>query len=137
MKNCISKMSLVFSAGALGGLINGLAVWLFGLIGIAAAAGVAVAPALTPPYLYQRMVWGGIWGALFLTPMMKGSIWLRGFIYSLGPTLVQLLVVFPYKADKGFFGLDLGAAVPLFVVFYNAVWGIVAAWWIMAGEKNE
>jgi hypothetical protein len=124
------NLSLVFAAGVLGGLINGLAVWAFGEFGITAAAGVKIAPTLTPAFLYPRLVWGGIWGILFLLPMMRTSIWSRGFIYSLGPTLVQLFVVFPMKAQKGVMGLELGMLTPVFVVVFNAIWGWTAAIWL-------
>ena len=124
------KISLVFAAGVLGGLINSLAVWIFGEFGITAAAGVKIAPKLTAAWLYPRLVWGGIWGVLFLLPMMQTSIWSRGFIYSLGPTLVQLFVVFPMKAQKGAMGLELGMLTPVFVVVFNAIWGWTAAIWL-------
>ena len=128
--NTARKISLVFAAGVLGGLLNSLAVWAFGEFGITAAAGVKIAPKLTAAWLYPRLVWGGIWGVLFLLPMMQTSIWYRGFIYSLGPTLVQLFVVFPLKAQKGAMGLELGMLTPLFVVVFNAVWGWTAAIWL-------
>jgi hypothetical protein len=129
------NLSLVFAAGVLGGLINSLAVWAFGEFGITAAAGVKIAPTLTPAFLYPRWVWGGIWGILFLLPMMKTSIWSRGFMYSLGPTLVQLFVVFPMKAQKGAMGLELGMLTPVFVVVFNAIWGWTAAIWLRWTEK--
>jgi hypothetical protein len=129
------KISLVFAAGVLGGLINSLAVWIFGEFGITAAAGVKIAPKLTAAWLYPRLVWGGIWGVLFLLPMMQTSIWSRGFIYSLGPTLVQLFVVFPLKAQKGAMGLELGMLTPLFVVVFNAIWGWTAAIWLRLTGK--
>jgi hypothetical protein len=52
----------------------------------------------------------------------------QGLLLSLGPTLVQLFIVFPLKADKGVMGLDLGVFTPLVVIFFNAVWGLVAAY---------
>lgn len=122
------RTMLVFSAGAAGGLANSLAVWLFGLIGITGALGVAIAPALTPEWLYPRLVWGGIWGVLFLIPQPGGPWWLRGLVFSLGPSLVQLLIVFPVKTPAGMFGLGLGALTPVFVLLFNAVWGLTAAW---------
>ena len=67
---------------------------------------------------------------LFLLPMMSTSIWSRGFIFSLGPTLVQLFMVFPMKAHKGTMGLELGLLTPLFVVVFNAIWGWTAAIWL-------
>ena len=126
MRSFIRKSLAVFAAGCAGGFINSLAVWLFGIAGISAAMGVSLAPALTPAWLYPRIVWGGIWGFLFLLPVERYGAWFKAFLYSLGPTLVQLLVVFPYKAGKGFFGLDLGLLTPLLVVFFNFVWGLAA-----------
>lgn len=133
----VKKMSLTFTAGCIGGFMNGIAVWLFGLLGITTALGVSIAPALTPSMLYHRIVWGGLWGFIFLLPFMQGQLIRKGIALSLGPTLVQLFVVFPFKANKGFLGLDLGVLTPLFVVVFNAVWGIVAAIWLRQAETAE
>lgn len=129
MRHC-QRLSLVFAAGCLGALVNSLTVWLFGVAGLTRALGVGIAPALTPAWLYPRIVWGGLWGALFLLPRPDLVWWLRGLLFSLGPTAVQLFIVFPLKADKGMGGLALGALTPLLVLFFNAVWGVVAAWWL-------
>lgn len=130
MRNLSKKISMVFAAGCLGGLVNSLAVWVFGDLGINAALGVRIAPALTPEWLYPRIVWGGIWGFLFLLPLMRNGILFRGIIFSLGPTLVQLFVVFPLKAGRGYMGLDLGTLTPLLVFIFNAIWGIGTAMWL-------
>lgn len=126
----IKQLSAVFAAGCLGGLINSIAVWLFGSIGITSALGVKIAPTLSAAWLYPRIVWGGIWGVLFLLPIFGNKMVLRGLLFSLGPTLIQLLVVFPIKANKGLMGFDLGLLTPAFVVFFNAVWGLTAAIWM-------
>ena len=136
MKVSVRNLSLVFVAGAVGGLVNSVFVWLFGAVGVAGALGVKIAPAFTGPWLYQRLVWGGIWGGLFLLPLGGLSLPARGLIYSLGPSLVQLLVVFPYQAHKGVLGLQLGLLTPMFVLFYNAAWGLGAAWWLRLAEKK-
>jgi hypothetical protein len=130
MRNLSKNISMVFAAGCLGGLVNSLAVWIFGDLGINAALGVKIAPALTPQWLYPRIVWGGIWGFLFLLPLVRSRILSRGIIFSLGPTLVQLFVVFPLKAGKGYMGLDLGTLTPLLVFIFNAIWGITTAIWL-------
>ena len=130
MANLTRKISMVFGAGCLGGLVNSLAVWIFGVAGITAAFGVKIAPQLSAPWLYPRIVWGGIWGLLFLLPLMQKSLLLRGMIFSLGPTLVQLFIVFPMKANKGVMGLDLGSLTPLAVIVFNAIWGLTAAIWL-------
>jgi len=137
MERAGRKLSLVFASGALGGLANSLAVWIFGLLGITGALGVHIAPALTPEWLYPRLVWGGLWGILFLIPILTDRPLARGLLYSIGPTLVQLLIVFPIKAQKGVYGLELGALTPLFVVIFNAVWGVVAAYWLHWVEQNR
>ena len=123
----MKKLFVYFAAGCLGGLANSLAVWAFGAYGITNHFGVAIAPALKLAWLYPRIVWGGIWGLVFLLPFLNNKLITKGAIISLFPTLVQLLVVFPLKAHKGYLGLDLGMYTPVFVVVFNLVWGIVAA----------
>jgi hypothetical protein len=126
----VKEVSLTFAAGVLGGLANSLTVWLFGAVGLNQLLGVALAPALTPTWLYPRLVWGGLWGWLFLLPFPKLTYPSRGFIFSLAPSLVQIFVVFPLKAQKGVGGLELGYLTPLLVLFFNAVWGLAAALWL-------
>ena len=123
----MKKLFVYFAAGCLGGLANSLAVWAFGAYGITNHFGVAIAPALKLAWLYPRIVWGGIWGLVFLLPFLNNKLITKGAIISIFPTLVQLLVVFPLKAHKGYLGLDLGMYTPIFVIFFNLVWGIVAA----------
>jgi hypothetical protein len=130
MKLMMRNLSLVFAAGCWGALWNSLAVWLFGALGIAPALGVHLAPALTPAFLYPRLVWGGLWGLLFLLPLGRLSFPVRGLLFSLGPTVVQLFLIFPLKAHQGVLGLQLGYLTPLLVVFYNAIWGWAAGLWL-------
>jgi len=137
MDNLARKSSMVFGAGCLGGLANSLVVWIFGLYGITSAIGVKIAPQLSAPWLYPRIVWGGIWGFLFLLPLMQRNLLTRGLIFSLGPTLVQLFIVFPMKANKGLMGLDLGSLTPLAVVVFNAVWGVTAAIWLRLTNSHS
>jgi hypothetical protein len=124
------ELGSVFSAGCLGGLVNSLALWVCGQLGLTHALGVKMAPALTPEWLYPRVVWGGLWGFLFLLPFLRSSVVWGGILASLGPTLVQLFVVFPAKTPAGAMGLGLGALTPLFVVVFNLVWGLATAAWI-------
>ncbi len=123
----MKKLLLFFAAGCLGALANSLTVWFFGSAGITSSLGVSIAPALTPGWLYPRIVWGGIWGFLFILPMMQSKLLLKGSVLSLFPTAVQLFFVFPFQANKGLAGLDLGLYTPLLVLFFNWVWGVVAA----------
>ena len=136
MNFSVKNLSLVFMAGLFGGLLNCLAVWLFGRLGIAQALGVQIAPPLTTTMLYSKLVWGGIWGLLFLIPLGRVSFPVRGLLFSLGPSLVQLFLVFPLQAHAGVGGLQLGVLTPLFVLFYNAVWGITAGLWLKWARQD-
>ena len=136
MKRFLRKISMTFAAGGLGGIANSLALWYSVSNGITEALGVRMTvPSLTAQWLYPRIVWGGIWGILFVLPLLRRSILVRGLLYSLGPTMVQLLIVFPYVAGKGPLGLQLGTATPLFVLLFNAVWGVTTALWLWMLEE--
>jgi len=118
---------ICFAAGCLGALANSIVVWMSGDLGLTGKLGVSIAPALTPAWLYPRIVWGGIWGLLFMLPMLRSKPVLKGSILSLFPTGVQLFFIFPLKAHKGVAGLELGMLTPLLVLFFNWIWGVVTA----------
>ncbi|MDH3412483.1 MAG: hypothetical protein OEM98_08360 [Gammaproteobacteria bacterium] len=132
MSTTLKNMSIAFAAGAVGALANSIVVWLVGLAGITAAVGVAIAPHLSAAWLYPRIVWGGMWGLLFLLRLPRGGPIVRGLVLSLAPSLFLLLYVFPEMEGKGRLGISLGALTPVFVLFYNAVWGVTAALWLRA-----
>jgi hypothetical protein len=123
----MKKMMMYYAAGSLGALANSLTVWAFGHWGITRSFHVSLAPALTPEWLYPRIVWGGLWGLLFLIPMLNSRLLVKGSLLSLFPTAVQLFVIFPVVAHKGIAGIKLGQYTPVFVLFYNWVWGVVTA----------
>ncbi len=123
----MKKMLICFAAGCLGALANSLVVWQVGELGIARWAGVSITPTLSAGWLYPRIVWGGIWGLLFVLPFLKSRFLLKGSLLSLLPTAVQLFFIFPYKTDTGLAGLRLGMWAPAFVLVYNWVWGVVTA----------
>jgi len=137
MKSFTRLLSLTFAAGVVGALANSLVAWIFGSTGITVALGVKMAPALTPAWIYPRLVWGGLWGLLFILPLFAASPVVRGIVYSIPPTLVQLMLVFPHSLGKGMLGMELGTLTPAFVVLFNAVWGIVASLWLAATESRR
>jgi hypothetical protein len=118
---------ICFSAGCLGALVNSLVVWLCGYYGLNQDLGVAIAPSLSKFWLYPRIVWGGLWGLLFVLPFFKGGTFGKGFLVSLFPSAAQLFVFFPFYQYQGVAGLELGLLTPVLVVFFNAVWGWVTA----------
>jgi len=134
MGNFCKNLSLIFAAGSFGGLVKALVAWAFGAAGINALLGFKMAPALTSAWIYQHLVWGGIWALLFLLPL-SGSYYFRGAIYSLGQTLVQLLVIFP-KMNRGLLGLELGLMAPVLVCFFGVVWGLATGFWLKYARKG-
>ncbi|MFC1868446.1 hypothetical protein ACFL0H_09970 [Thermodesulfobacteriota bacterium] len=123
----MKRLLIYFAAGCLGALANSLAVWISGDLGITKSLGVSISPALSANWLYPRIVWGGIWAFLFYLPFMKTKLISKGSLLSLFPTLVQLFIVFPYKAQKGIAGLELGFFTPFFVLIFNWIWGVVTS----------
>ncbi len=121
------KLLIFFAAGCLGALANSLTVWFFGDLGITRSAGVSITPSLSAAWLYPRIVWGGIWGLAFVFPVYQSRALLKGAVLSLLPTAAQLLIIYPYKTRYGFGGLGLGFYTPLFVAFFNWVWGVTTA----------
>lgn len=134
MGNFCNNLSLIFAAGSFGGLVKAMVAWIFGAAGINALLGFKMAPALTSVWIYQHLVWGGIWALLFLLPL-GGSYYFRGAIYSLGQTLVQLLVIFP-KMNRGLLGLELGLMAPVLVCFFGVVWGLATGFWLKYARKG-
>ena len=130
MGSVARRLTLLFSAGCFGGLVNSMALWLLGKYEVTANAGIDIEPALTPSWLYPRLVWGGVWGFLFFLPFWRSSYFLRGVMLSLGPTLVQLFVVFPIKTHDGWLGMKLGYLTPLLVFVLNALWGVSTVLWL-------
>lgn len=130
MKYFLRDLTVVFSSGSLGALVNSITAWIFGTLGITAALGVKMAPDLTKSWLYPRIVWGGLWGFLFILPFLRRSYFFRGFLFSLGPTISQLFIVFPLQAKKGWMGIDLGMMTPVFVLLFNLIWGVCTAFWL-------
>ena len=135
MRSLMERAGMAYAAGCIGALVNSWVVWYMGKKGIPQKFGVAIAPAWSAAsFLYPRLVWGGLWGFLFLLPMWQRGFWTgvfsRGILFSIFPTLFQLFYVFPHLADKGVMGLALGKLTPVFVFLYNAVWGLCAAMWL-------
>lgn len=123
------SLSLFFAAGVVGAFTASLVVWLFVELGMPRTLGAVIAPEWWSGWPYPRLVWGGIWGLLFVLPI-SAPLLRRGLLLALVPMLFQLFVVFPLWNGKGIAGLDLGLLAPLFVALYYAVWGVTASWWV-------
>ena len=127
----IRKVSGAFTGGAIGGLVDSIAIWVLGKLGITALLGITLRPDFTAPWLYRRIVWGGIWMLLLLLPLWQKRTVLRGCLFSLFPSAMMLFMVFP-NMGKGLLGVGFGALTPMVVIGLNFIYGIVAAFWFEA-----
>jgi hypothetical protein len=119
MRQPIARVSAAFAAGAVGAVVNSFALQLAGRLQPGAA------PEATPEWIYQRLVWGGLWGLLFLLPILPGRPVVRGLLVSLAPSLARLTVFAPE-------GASADVKTVIFVLLFNAIWGVVAALWYEA-----
>ncbi len=81
-------------------------------------------PPPMPAALYQRLVWGGIWGVAVFFPFWRGNVIVKGFLLGVLPSLVAGLVVFPSRG-AGNFGINFGMVFPILIFLFNWVWGVV------------
>ena len=128
----IRKVSVAFVGGVLGGFIDSFNIWFMGKVGISDLLGLAMKPEFTAPWLYQRMVWGGIWMLLLLLPLLRDKVLLRGCLFSILPSAMMLFLVLP-GMGKGVLGLGFGAVTPVVVIGLNCIYGMVAALWYRKG----
>lgn len=120
MKNAL----IVFAAGCLGALIQCVVMWLLARYGITHSLNVSLPGSISPAWLYPRIVWGGLWGFLFLLPILTSSVFVRSFVIALIPTGVQLFIIYPLYEHKGVAGLSLGILTPFVVLFSYWVWSL-------------
>lgn len=118
------KIGSALLAGAFGGLVNSLAVWLFGFLGITPMLGFDMQPALTPSWLLPRIPPSAIWGLVFLLPFWQTKPIRKGLLFGIPLWLSMMLLVFPIQMKAGYFGLQLGPGAPLWVYFFSALWGV-------------
>ena len=123
----MKRLLFYFGAGCLGALVSCVAAWLAGHFGITRSFGVSIPTAFYAGRLYPLIVWGGIWGWLFLFPVFNSRPFTKGTLLSLVPTAVQLFIIYPYHTHKGMAGIHLGALTPIFVFALNWVWGAAAS----------
>lgn len=123
----ISRAALYYAAASAGGLAVALTAWSFGNIGVADALGVGIKPALQLPWLYKMIVWGGLWGLIFLLPIRLGPLWIKALVLTIAPVLVALLVFTPLRGGA-LLALDKGIVAPFYIYAINIPWGLVTAY---------
>ncbi|WP_193163461.1 hypothetical protein [Microbulbifer hainanensis] len=133
MREFLRNLSFCFAVGSFGGLCYAVGLWAMGHYGFNRWLGVDIAPYLSNAYLYQRVVWGGICGLIFLLPWQK-SWFARGFFLSLIPAGIMLLLLLPMRG-YGPGALALGALTPLVIILACAIGGIAASGLLRAQGK--
>lgn len=123
----LRRAALYFAAGSIGGLAVVLTAWSFGRIGMPELFGVAIKPELELAWLYRAMVWGGIWGLIFLLPIPIRPLWLKGLLFTLAPVLAALVYFGPARGGV-MFALDRGELAPFYIYLINIPWGLVTAY---------
>lgn len=123
----ISRAALYYAAASVGGLAVALTAWGLGRVGLADALGVGINPPLQLPWLYKMIVWGGLWGLIFLLPLRIGPLWIKALVLTLAPVLVALVVFTPMRGGA-LFALDKGAIAPLYIYAINIPWGLATAY---------
>ncbi|HAD04879.1 MAG: hypothetical protein A2091_12030 [Desulfuromonadales bacterium GWD2_61_12] len=130
----LRKISAAFAAGAVGAVVIAFFSWYLGDTGMLARVGINLHPAPTPEWLYGKVVWGGVWGGLFLLPLLVARPLLQGAVFSLAPSAAALFYFMP-RGTLGLLGLHAGPYTPVYVLLLNVLWGVIAAFWYRLGSK--
>ena len=126
MHKFVGNLLQVFGAGAIGGLLQTLLIWVVGQLGLFALLQLPLKFELHPAWFYQRIAWGGLWGLLFLIPLLKSvPHWKRGLVFGIVPALASLFLFLPFKDGHGYLGLNLGVMMPVVVVAFGLIWGMI------------
>jgi hypothetical protein len=124
----IRQLSGAFTGGALGALLDSFNIWAMGAWGISDLIGIGMKPDFTGPWVYKRMIWGGLWMLLLLLPLWRSRVIARGMAFSLLPSAMMLFMVLP-SMGKGLLGLGFGPMMPVVVIGLNFIYGIAASVW--------
>ncbi|MGY8687025.1 MAG: hypothetical protein ACKVHP_04715, partial [Verrucomicrobiales bacterium] len=132
-----NTLTSYFSSGAFGAIV----VTIFAVAILASGLGKAIGANFPDPTnpaadLYQRMIWGGIWGLqLFIPFIRKRACWkTAGLMLVPLPLAAHLFYFFP-KMGAGMAGVNLGGGAWVVVAILTVVWGISAAYFARKSGK--
>ena len=127
MRNTLSKIFHAMAAGATGGMLQSGIILLVGKLGFFNLLGLPLSFDFNLVWFYQRITWGGLWGLLFLVPLLgRVPHWQRGVAVGVFPALATSLLFLPFKDVHGWFGLNLGAMMPVVVFVFGILWGVIS-----------
>ncbi|MEC7838669.1 MAG: hypothetical protein VX777_01365 [Chlamydiota bacterium] len=137
MKSLLKKVGYCFAAGCLGGVAMNVVNLVFGIVNIPEFLGVDMAQDVNANSLYSDLFWGGIWGLLFLIPLLKDVPLVRGVLVSIVPSLAQLFIFLPLVKGVNFLEGEFRLMLPVYVFLLNSVWGIVASSFLFYTNPNK
>lgn len=120
MRDLYRKSAVAYAAGAVGALANSGALQV--LRALRTDTGI---PPASAAWLYPRLVWGGIFGLLFVLPLLPGRPLVKGLLLSLAPSVARLTLFAPVGGVGG----PLAVAM---VFLFNAIWGVATAYALVA-----
>ena len=130
----LRRSSAAFAGGLFATLVAIFTLWVLGEAGLNSRLGIRLYPSFSPGWLYPRLIWGGLWGLLFLLPILKSRLVQRGLLFALVPALVLFFVIFP-QWGKDYLGLGYGLLTPALVLTLCFLWGLVTSLWYQAAAR--
>lgn len=124
----LKKISVTFTGGVVAALLMVVALWYLGQSGLLSRINVTLHPELSSARLFADGGWGGLWGLLFLLPVLKAQTVVRGLVLALPPAVFILCYLMPHEGH-GVLGLDYGVWAPLVILVAWLLWGVVASFW--------
>lgn len=135
----MDKLFFAFGAGALGGVANVVFLVVAGLVGFPLLLGLELPSFAEVSFLYKQMVWGGLWGLVFVLAIFPKNLVARSVLIAVASTAVVLFIFFPLHTvdgkGPGVAGLNIGSLMPLYVLIANLVYGFAASWVYKYTEK--
>ena len=126
MHKLFGNLLQVFGAGAIGGLLQTLLILVVSELGLFTLFQLPLKFEFNLVWFYQRITWGGLWGLLFLIPLLLSvPQWKRGLVLGIVPALASLFIFLPFKDGHGYLGLNLGVMMPVVVVAFGLIWGMI------------
>ena len=122
------RVAICFAAGVIGAVAVVLFSHALFRLGLSATLGVTAPVSLKSPDIYKPLFWGGLWGLLFglFVKTVWNRLYLVGFLYVLAPLLALFLFFLP-MSGAGFFGLNKGPMLTIYLLLVNLPFGIVTA----------
>ena len=128
MNESVKRWLQAFGAGCFAAMISNFVFWLFWQAHIMVSVGCELRPGHLPDWPYHTVLLGGFYGLLLLIDWGPKQVFSRGLLFGLIPSLLVFAFFFPQRIPRqGALGYGLGWMTPVFILFYNSIWGLITA----------